>query len=146
MARRLRRTNTTKLFGFELRAAGGGRAVIAMKVRRRHIQLHNVVHGGILCALADTTGAIAAYTMLPPGTRLATIELKINFLEPVAGGTIVAKARVLRRGRNFVVSECELFNPGQLLAAKTMMTFAIGAVEAHGSKAAAAESAKNKAH
>lgn len=128
MARRLRNANTTKLFGFELRAASAGRAMIALKVRNHHIQLHNVVHGGILCALADTTGAIAAYTMLPPGTHLATIELKINFLEPVAGGIIVAKARVLRRGRNFVVSDCDLFNSEHQLAAKSMMTFAIGAV------------------
>jgi uncharacterized protein (TIGR00369 family) len=126
MARRLHKTNTTKLFGFQLQAAGGGRAAIGMKVRSHHIQLHNVVHGGILCALADTTGAIAAYTALPPGTHLATIELKINFLEPVAGGRIVAQARVLRRGRNFVVSDCDIFNPGKVLVAKALMTFAIG--------------------
>jgi acyl-CoA thioesterase len=127
MARRLRSANTTKLFGFELQAAGGGRATIGMKVRSYHIQLHNVVHGGILCALADTTGAIAAYTSLPQGTHLATIELKINFLEPVSGGTVVAQAKVLRRGRNFVVSDCDIFNPGKVLAAKALMTFAIAA-------------------
>lgn len=131
IARRLRNTNTTKLFGFEFHAAGGGRAVLGMKVRAHHIQLHNVVHGGILCALADTTGAIAAYTMLPQGTHLATIELKINFLEPVAGGKIIAEARVLRRGRNFVVSDCDIFNPGKVLAAKALMTFAIGSTAAH---------------
>ncbi|HXN23629.1 MAG TPA: PaaI family thioesterase [Candidatus Dormibacteraeota bacterium] len=127
MARRLRNANTTKLFGFELRVAGGGRATIGMRVRSHHIQLHNVVHGGILCALADTTGAIAAYTTLPQGTHLATIELKINFLEPVAGGMVVARARVLRRGRNFIVSDCDIFTPGKVLAAKALMTFAIGA-------------------
>ncbi len=126
MARRLRNANTTKLFGFELQAASAGGAEIRMKVRNHHIQLHNVVHGGILSALADTTGAIAAYTTLPAGSHLATIELKINFLEAVAGGTIVAKARVLRRGRNFIVSECEIFNADNLLAAKSLMTFAIG--------------------
>lgn len=133
MARRLRNTNTTKLFGFELQAAGRGRASIQMKVRSQHIQLHNVVHGGVLCALADTTGAIAAYTVLEPGTHLATIELKINFLEPVVGGTIVARARVLRRGRNFVISECELLNRGNVLAAKALMTFAIGTGSPRGS-------------
>lgn len=101
--------------------------MIGMRVRNHHIQLHNVVHGGILCALADTTGAIAAYTTLPHGAHLATIEFKINFLEPVAGGMIVARAKVLRRGRNFVVSDCDVFNPGKVLAAKALMTFAIGA-------------------
>ncbi len=128
MGRRLRESETSKLFGFELQDAGAGTAAVTMKVRPHHIQVHEVVHGGILAALADTTGAIAAYTVVPRGTHLATIELKINYLEPVERGTITAEARVLRRGRNFIVSECDLFGPKRNLAAKSLMTFAIGPV------------------
>ena len=54
--------------------------------------------------------AIAAYTVVPPGTAIATVELKINYLEAVPGGTVKAEARVLRAGRNFVVAECELID------------------------------------
>src|SRR6266700_2997517 len=79
-------------------------------VREHHKQIHGVVHGGILAALADTTAAIAAYSVVPKGTEIATVELKINYLEPVPGGRIKADARVLRAGRNFVVTECEIFN------------------------------------
>ena len=128
MARRLRASNTSKLFGFDLQSAGAGCACISLKVRPHHIQLHDVVHGGILAALADTTGAIAAYTVVPRGTHLATVELKINYLEPVVRGTIVAEARVLRRGRNFIISECDIFGARRNLAAKSLMTFAIGPV------------------
>jgi uncharacterized protein (TIGR00369 family) len=67
-----------------------------------------VVHGGILAALADTTAAIAAYTAVPLGVELATLELKINYLEPVPGGTVKADAKVLRAGRNFIVTESDI--------------------------------------
>jgi len=66
--------------------------------------------GGILAALADTTAAIAAYTVVPKGVEIATLELKINYLEPVPGGRVKADARVLRKGRNFIVAECEDFS------------------------------------
>ncbi len=128
MARRLRESKTSRLFGFALQSAGAGRASITMKVLPHHIQVHDVVHGGILAALADTAGAIAAYTVVPRGTHLATVELKINYLEPVERGTIVAEGRVLRRGRNFIISECDLFGMQRRLAAKSLMTFAIGPV------------------
>jgi 1,4-dihydroxy-2-naphthoyl-CoA hydrolase len=96
-------------------------------VRPRHKQIHGVVHGGILAALADTTAAIAAYTAVPRGVELATLELKINFMEPVPGGTVKADAKVLRAGRNFIVTECEIFNESGSLAAKALLTFSAAA-------------------
>jgi len=72
----------------------------------------------VLAALADTAAAIAAYTVVPPGAELATIELKINYLSAVPGGKIKAEGKVLRAGRNFVVTECEVFDRERRLAAK----------------------------
>lgn len=128
LKRRLHESQTSKLFGFELEAAEAGRAVLKMQVRSRHKQVHGVVHGGILASLADTAGAIAAYTTVARGTHLATVELKINYLEPVDRGSILAEARVLRRGRNFIIADCEIKDGDKKLAAKALMTFAIGPV------------------
>jgi uncharacterized protein (TIGR00369 family) len=100
-----------------------GRAVLKMEVQPKHRQLHGVVHGGILAALVDTAAAIAAYTTVPRGTALATVELKINYLEAVPGGRVRAVGRVLRTGRNFVVAECELIDARGKLAAKALLTF-----------------------
>lgn len=127
LARRLRSTNAAKMFGFSLEAAEPGRAVLKMRVRARHIQVHGVVHGGILAALADTVGALGIYLQVPRGTRLATIEMKINFLEPVEKGTLLAEGRVLRKGRNFAVSECDIRNEKHRLVAKALVTYSIGA-------------------
>ena len=76
-----------------------------------------------------STAAIAAYTAVPNGTEIATVELSINYLEPVPGGRIKADARVLRAGRNFIVTECEIFNENGSLAAKALLTF--GATAGH---------------
>ena len=121
--RRMRESKATELLGFDVESVHNGRAVFRLDVRPKHKQIHGVVHGGILAALADTTAAIAAYTAIPRGTELATLEMKINYLEPVPGGRVKADARVLRSGRNFVVAECEIFNENGSLAAKALLTF-----------------------
>jgi len=120
---RMKESQSSELLGFDVESVHDGRAIFRMDVRPRHKQIHGVVHGGILAALADTTAAIAAYTVVPRGVELATLELKINYLEPVPGGTIKADARVLRGGRNFIVTECEIFNESGSLAAKALLTF-----------------------
>ena len=120
---RIRESKSTELLGFDVESVHDGRAIFRLDVRPKHTQIHGVVHGGILAALADTTAAIAAYTAVPRGAELATLELKINYLEPVPGGRIKADARVLRTGRNFVVTECEIFNQSGSLAAKALLTF-----------------------
>lgn len=122
--KRMQDTSSSELLGFEVESVHAGRAVFRLDVQSRHKQIHGVVHGGILAALADTTGAIAAYTVMPQGVEIATLELKINYLEPVPGGRVKSEARVLRSGRNFIVAECEIFNESGSLAAKSTMTFA----------------------
>jgi uncharacterized protein (TIGR00369 family) len=120
---RMKESQSSELLGFDVESVHKGRAIFRLDVRPRHKQIHGVVHGGILAALADTTAAIAAYTVVPKGVEIATLEFKINYLEPVPGGRIKADARVLRVGRNFIVTECEVFNESGSLAAKALLTF-----------------------
>jgi uncharacterized protein (TIGR00369 family) len=125
----LKASSAIGLLGFDLETAETGHAVLGLKALPHHKQLNGVVHGGILAALADTAAAIAAYTTVPKGIPLATVELKINYLEAIPGGRIRADARVLRTGRNFVVTECEIFDGKGTLAAKALLTF--GAAGGH---------------
>ena len=127
--RRMKESRSTELLGFDVESVHAGRAIFRMDVKANHKQVHGVVHGGILAALADTTAAIAAYTTIPRGTEITTVELSINYLEPVPGGRIKADAHVLRTGRNFIVTECEIFNEDGSLAAKALLTF--GAAAGH---------------
>ncbi len=126
LARRLKTIAILRFFGFRLVSASPGRVVISYRVRPRHLQVHRVVHGGVAATLADTAGGLATFMSIPPGTRVATVEMKINFLEPIERGTVTADARVIRCGRNFSVVDCDVRDSRGRLAGKALMTFAIG--------------------
>jgi uncharacterized protein (TIGR00369 family) len=120
---RMKLSKFNMLVGFEVESLSEGGAVLSMTVQEHHRQIHGVVHGGVTAALADTAAAFAAYTVVPKGIELATIELKINYLLPIPAGKVRAKGTVLRAGRNFVVVECEVLNHKEDIAAKALMTF-----------------------
>jgi uncharacterized protein (TIGR00369 family) len=123
---RLYSSNTARQFGFRLAVAEPGRVILRMRVSERHMQVHGVVHGGILAALADTAGGLATYMAVPRGRRVATIEMKINYLEAVEGGTVEAEARVVRRGRHIAVVDCDVRSEDHRLVGKALMTFFVG--------------------
>ena len=122
---RLRHSNPVNYFGFLLAKAERGRAVFRMPVLEKHKQIHRVVHGGVVATLADTAGGFAAFLAAPEGSRVATIEMKINFLEPVGEGEIKADARVLRLGKTTCVVDCEVTDQTGRLVSKALMTFSV---------------------
>ncbi len=126
LRRRLAENNTAKQFGFELMEAKPAKVILRMKVNEHHLQVHGVVHGGVLAALADTAGGLASYMACPPGTRVATIEMKINYLEAVEGGSVTAEAIVVRIGRHIAVVDCDVRDGSRRLVGKALMTFFVG--------------------
>src|SRR5262245_5270248 len=136
---RVKLSKFSALMGFEVVKLSNGRAVLEVPTADHHRQIHNVMHGGVIAALADTAAAIAAYTVVQRGTELVTIELKINYLLPVSGGKLTAEGRVLRAGRNFIVVECDVTREDSALAAKSLLTFGAAPGRAVGAKATVAE-------
>lgn len=126
---RVKLSKFSALMGFEVAKLYDGGAVLTVTTEDRHRQIHNVMHGGVIAALADTAAALAAYTVVPRGTEVVTIELKINYLLPVSAGKLSAEGKVLRAGRNFIVVECGVTREDGALAAKALMTF--GAAPGH---------------
>lgn len=86
----------------------------------------DVLHGGVIMALADSAGAACAFLNLPEGsTATSTIESKTNFLGAVTGGTVSATARPLHAGRSTIVVETETRDETERLVAKTIQTQAV---------------------
>jgi 1,4-dihydroxy-2-naphthoyl-CoA hydrolase len=62
------------------------------------------MHGGVLMALADTTGAVCAFLNLPEdASGTTTIESKTNFLRALRTGHATAVSRPLHAGRRIMV-------------------------------------------
>jgi uncharacterized protein (TIGR00369 family) len=100
-----------------------------MPVDDRHKQIHGVVHGGVIAALADTAGGLATYMASPRGRRVATIEMKINYLEAVEKGVLRAEARVVRIGAHIAVVDCDVRDETRRLVGKALMTFFVSPLD-----------------
>jgi|HubBroStandDraft_6_1064221.scaffolds.fasta_scaffold193343_3 uncharacterized protein (TIGR00369 family) len=123
---RLRKIGITNFLGFTLDEASRGRVVISLRVQNKLLQVHGVMHGGVIAVLADTAGGLASYMACPPGTRVATIEMKINYLEAISEGTVKAVAEVVRIGRHTSVVDCDITDSKKRLVGKALMTFFVG--------------------
>jgi uncharacterized protein (TIGR00369 family) len=114
-----------QLVGFRLVAVEPGKTVFEMDAGERHFNPMGGLHGGILCDLADAAMGMAYASTLEEGESFTTVELKINFLRPFQTGRLVAEGRVVSRGRNLGLTECDVRDAeGRLIAraSSTCMT------------------------
>ncbi len=78
------------------------------------------LHGGVISALADTTGGFAVWSqVIDPRGRVSTIDLRVDYLRPGRSETLVAEAKVVRQGNRVGVVDIALFHPeneGQFVA------------------------------
>jgi uncharacterized protein (TIGR00369 family) len=77
------------------------------------------MHGGASFGLADTAVAVALIAIYGPGNALLTIEMKINYLEPIFPGLVSAEAFVLRTSRRSAYAEVDVWSAGKLAARAT---------------------------
>ena len=70
------------------------------------------LHGGVLSMIADTVGGAAVFTVTRPGDRVATIDLRIDYLRPGRLEDIIGEAKVVRVGTRVGVASITLTQPG----------------------------------
>jgi len=97
-----------ELVGFRLESYEGGVARLTMEAAEKHHNPMGIVHGGILCDLADGAMGVAFAASLEEGESFTTLQLQSQFLRPVREGRLVAEARVVHRGRQVGVVDCEI--------------------------------------
>lgn len=123
--RSFRRVRIVREMGMKLTRLGPGRATLVLDARKQHLHPQGAVHGGIIATLVDTALAMALFTLVPPATQMATVELSINYLSPHRRGRLRAVARVLRKGRRIAVGEVDVWNRAGERVAKSLLTYAI---------------------
>jgi uncharacterized protein (TIGR00369 family) len=88
-----------------------------------------IIHGGLLCTLADTAAGCAVHTTLPAGVGYTSIDITINYLRPVTlqTGTLLATGRVTKPGRRVAFAAAEIADPaGRVVATATSSCLVIG--------------------
>ncbi|MDG3040188.1 PaaI family thioesterase [Roseicyclus marinus] len=78
------------------------------------------LHGGIMASAMDISMGHLVAKVAGPG---ATIEMKVQFLRPVMGGTVTVEGSFTRRGRSLSFMESKLFAEDGKLAAHATATW-----------------------
>jgi acyl-CoA thioesterase len=115
------------LLGMRPKSIGDGQARFELDVAARHLNPNGTLHGGVIYSVADTAMGAALFSRLDPGEQCATLEIKMNYLLPVTGGTIAAEAAVVSRTKRVGVLEARVFGDGERLVALATGTFYIQA-------------------
>jgi 1,4-dihydroxy-2-naphthoyl-CoA hydrolase len=115
-----------RTLGMETLVADASDVRARVTVDERLSTSDGVLHGGVIMALADSTGALCAFLNLPDGAAgTTTIESKTNFLRAVRGGTIEARSTPLHAGRTVVVVVTDVLRDDGQLAARVTQTQAV---------------------
>src|ERR1700722_2670928 len=110
------------LLRFIAMEAAEGRVVFAGTPDESVYNVLGVVHGGLVCAVADTVAALAVRTTLAAGVGYTSIDLNVSYTRPVTreSGALRAVGTVVKPGRRIAFSQAEIFDrAGKLVASAT---------------------------
>ncbi len=110
--------------GFRVVEVRQGYARLVAENTQAHSNPGGFMHGGASFGLADTAVAAALAPMYGVDNLLLTIEMKINYLEPIPPGEVVAEAYILRSSRRSAYAEVDIWSEGKL-AARASTTYMI---------------------
>jgi uncharacterized protein (TIGR00369 family) len=82
-----------------------GEVDLAMEYAPEYSQQNGFVHAGIITAGLDNACGIAAFTLMPAGADILTVEFKTNLLAPAKGERFEFRGQVVKPGRTLTVCE-----------------------------------------
>lgn len=93
--------------GARLARVAAGEIEIRMPFRHDLTQQHGFLHAGVVTSTLDSACGYAAFSLMPAGVGVLTVEFKTNLLAPARGEELVARGRVVRAGRTITVCQAE---------------------------------------
>ncbi|MEJ2364550.1 MAG: PaaI family thioesterase [Deltaproteobacteria bacterium] len=127
IAARLANNPVVKFMSIGLSGVASGEARLILKHREELRNSMGLLQGGVLGVLADVAGGVSLYSVLSDPLKVAipTVEFKLNFLRPAKGGDLVARGRVVHRGRQIAVCQVEISSEDGVLLATGILTYMI---------------------
>jgi len=98
-----------KLIGARLSLVEPGVVEITLPYRADLTQQHGYLHAGVVTTIADSACGYAAYSLMPLGSEVLSVEFKVNLLRPAQGARFVARAEVIKAGRTLSVVRADVF-------------------------------------
>ncbi|MDQ3260919.1 MAG: PaaI family thioesterase [Pseudomonadota bacterium] len=70
---------------------------------------HEALQAGPVGSLLDFAGATAAFTLVPAGVMLATIDYSVKLLATAVGTQFLGRGQVISRGKSLTVARADVF-------------------------------------
>ena len=99
------RQRAMKTLGISISRLEPGEVDLSMDYSPEYTQQNGFVHAGIITAGLDNACGIAAFTLMPAGSDILTVEFKTNLLAPARGQRFAFRATVVKPGRTLTVCE-----------------------------------------
>jgi len=106
---KLQRQFFMHLMGFTLTEISPGKVCGELLLEEKHFQQNYFVHGGVMATASDVVMGFAAYTLLPKGHGVVTVDLNISFLNPGIGSVLYAEGWVVKPGRSIFFCEANVW-------------------------------------
>jgi len=97
------------LIGAKLSLIEPGVIEITLPYRADLTQQRGFLHAGVVATIADSACGYAAYSLMPAGSEVLSVEFKVNLLRPAQGESFVARAEVIKAGRTLTVVRADVF-------------------------------------
>ena len=103
------RQRAMRTLGISIARLEPGEVDLAMDYSSDFTQQNGFVHAGIITAGLDNACGIAAFTLMPDGSDILTVEFKTNLLAPARGERFAFRATVVKPGRTLTVCEARAY-------------------------------------
>jgi uncharacterized protein (TIGR00369 family) len=103
------RQRAMQTLGISIARLEPGEVDLSMPYSTAFTQQNGFVHAGIITAGLDNACGIAAFTLMPAGSDILTVEFKTNLLAPARGDRFSFRAHVVKPGRTLTVCEAQAF-------------------------------------
>jgi uncharacterized protein (TIGR00369 family) len=118
-----------RLLGFELVEWAPDRVVIKMPFKNDITTLGDLVHGGAIAALADTTATAVAWSGVDPASppqRGTTVSLAVDFMAGARARDLLAEGTVARRGKTLCFCNVAVRNSDGELVSQARAVYKLG--------------------
>ncbi len=101
-----------KFLGVELLEIRHGYAKVKVPFREEVIGdfMRRRWHGGIIATIMDSVGGIAGGTYATsPKNKMATIDIRIDYLKPAEASAIIVEGEIVRLGKTILVTRMKAY-------------------------------------
>ena len=118
------RSSYLQLLSIQMTALELGRCQLKMPVQDKHMNPFGGLCGGAFASMLDVASYWCMYPQIDEDMGATTLDLQMNFLRGITGGSLTCEARVKKPGRNVFLCEAEIFDDaGRLAATATSKMF-----------------------